>query len=376
MKEIHRKTHNSKKLLLQVQLLLFSQENMVNEKHSFSWFRINTYMKFNDIVEAYIKKPSIYLPNGPHITLVQAMDILEPHFDGLYIARFTLSGEVAVVLSGRKPGLKFDEIERFLKDRVNASARALASKYMKPAELLLPLTTFLLPNNITKQNVKRIKKMVENGEEKKLSEEELNIYNKTVNGCGRIYRTKQPPDKEQNILKCPNEVVYYTRDVLKQRWPEGEAKILEHYHLQYIVDYTIGVIKKRWPEGEAKILEHGNFLDTPAVIYTEEIIKQRWPEFEAKFADDVILQGSSLYYTTQKLEIIKGYYNLFKLPVTELPGSDKLIAATLKNIKSEKPDQSVQARLIFDKLVEYGFVTVDKVMKDFGNAPDIITGLI
>jgi hypothetical protein len=44
---------------------------------------------------------------------------------------------------------------------------------------------------------------------------------------------------------------WYAKDVIKGRWPEGEATIIKNPHWAY--NYTRDVIKGRWPEAEEAI---------------------------------------------------------------------------------------------------------------------------
>ncbi len=47
----------------------------------------------------------------------------------------------------------------------------------------------------------------------------------------------------------------YAKNVIKDRFPEAESHICNHY---YAADYAVRVMKKRWKKIEDYILEHSN----------------------------------------------------------------------------------------------------------------------
>ena len=68
---------------------------------------------------------------------------------------------------------------------------------------------------------------------------------------------------------------YYARDVLKERWPEGEAVIAADGLWAYA--YAKDVINGRFPEGESVIAKDAE----AAHFYSMDIIQGRFPEGEA-----------------------------------------------------------------------------------------------
>ena len=48
-------------------------------------------------------------------------------------------------------------------------------------------------------------------------------------------------------------LVWYSRDVIKGRWPEADPIIIREPYLAY--HYAKDVIKGRWPEAESKIMK-------------------------------------------------------------------------------------------------------------------------
>ena len=68
--------------------------------------------------------------------------------------------------------------------------------------------------------------------------------------------------------------------VIKGRWPEGEAVVIND--ARYAYEYAKNVIKERWPEGEAVIATDAEW----AYYYAQDVIKGRFPEGEAVIAKD------------------------------------------------------------------------------------------
>ena len=76
------------------------------------------------------------------------------------------------------------------------------------------------------------------------------------------------------VTDASKQAFIHARDVVKGRWSEGEATILESSYYPYM--YARYVLKERWLEGEAIIMRH----ELTAYLYAEQVIKGRWPEGE------------------------------------------------------------------------------------------------
>lgn len=55
----------------------------------------------------------------------------------------------------------------------------------------------------------------------------------------------------QEIKTNPEKAFFYSRDVMKTRWPEAEPYIMKHP--AYACLYATDVLKKKWPEAEPYI---------------------------------------------------------------------------------------------------------------------------
>ena len=69
---------------------------------------------------------------------------------------------------------------------------------------------------------------------------------------------------------------YYISSVIKKRWKEGEDAIIEFKSLNDINWYSKYYIKGRWKEAETSIMQK----PVSIYIYARDIIKGRWPEAE------------------------------------------------------------------------------------------------
>jgi hypothetical protein len=87
----------------------------------------------------------------------------------------------------------------------------------------------------------------------------------------------RPPTKRE--LTDPEQAYWYAKDIIKGRWPEGEAAISKHPYWAYY--YARDVIKGRWPEGESTIAKDSQ----EAYWYAKDIINGRWPEGEEAIAN-------------------------------------------------------------------------------------------
>lgn len=88
----------------------------------------------------------------------------------------------------------------------------------------------------------------------------------------------RPPTHEE--LTDPPEAYDYARNVIKDRWPEGEPAIATSPQWAYY--YAIDVIEGPFPEGEAAIATD----PWPAYAYATDVLKHRWPEGEPVIARD------------------------------------------------------------------------------------------
>ena len=80
---------------------------------------------------------------------------------------------------------------------------------------------------------------------------------------------------EPHIMKDPYRAYYYTKYVIKDRWPEAESYIMENPGYAYC--YARYVIKDRWPEAEPIIMKDPRW----AYQYAKNIIEGPWPEAES-----------------------------------------------------------------------------------------------
>lgn len=83
------------------------------------------------------------------------------------------------------------------------------------------------------------------------------------------------------IAKDPKRAYYFALNVLKDRFPEGEAAIASSSLRSFW--YAHDIIGGRWPEGEAAIATDPEW----AYNYARYIIKGRWPEGEAVISGTV-----------------------------------------------------------------------------------------
>jgi len=104
-------------------------------------------------------------------------------------------------------------------------------------------------------------------------------------------------DEEKEIIKKDREVSYcieYAIEVLKTRWIEAEPYILYHcensltteddWNWDQILVYTQDCIKSRWPELELVLLKSKNAARI--YKYATRIIKNSWPEAEEILAEN------------------------------------------------------------------------------------------
>jgi hypothetical protein len=96
----------------------------------------------------------------------------------------------------------------------------------------------------------------------------------------KILRDLRNPDNLPIIKRIPKLAYYYSRDVIKGRWPEGEEAIKKDPQWAYY--YSRNVIKGRWKEGEEAIKKDPLW----AYHYSLNVIKGRWPEGEEAIKQD------------------------------------------------------------------------------------------
>lgn len=107
----------------------------------------------------------------------------------------------------------------------------------------------------------------------------------------KFYKGIGWPKAEKTLLQSPEYVDIYIKNVLKKRWPEGEAAIiarnnptLVYKHLSEFLNGKLGIT--RWPEAEKVLLRNPGM----AASYAMNIMKQRWPE-----AEEIIKTNPKLY---------------------------------------------------------------------------------
>jgi len=126
----------------------------------------------------------------------------------------------------------------------------------------------------------------------------IDLSPKTIN----YFRTQHPVLKKlfamgEKEIANPANAYRYARDIIKGRWPEGEAAIAKSPAFSY--EYARYVIKGRFPEGEAAIAKSSAF----SYEYARYVIKGRWPEGEAAIAKDPYLSYEYARY------VIKGRFS-------------------------------------------------------------------
>ena len=99
-----------------------------------------------------------------------------------------------------------------------------------------------------------------------------------MNTTDRILGEARPPTKME--LTSPPWAYDYSRNVIKGRWPEGEAVIATAPQWAYY--YAIDVIEGPFPEGESTIATD----PWSAYAYAADVLKRRWPEGEPVIARD------------------------------------------------------------------------------------------
>jgi hypothetical protein len=90
---------------------------------------------------------------------------------------------------------------------------------------------------------------------------------------------------ESAIAKDAELAYYYARSIIKDRWPEVEPVIMKDPYLAYY--YAKDVIGGRWPEAEPEIANMSEEDTELAYNYAKDVIGGRWPEAEPEIAKDI-----------------------------------------------------------------------------------------
>ena len=93
------------------------------------------------------------------------------------------------------------------------------------------------------------------------------------------------PEGEPTIMKDPIYAVHYALEVIGDRWPEAEPSIIMHPYAA--ADYAQYVIGDRWPEAEPFIMMNPRI----AYMYAHHVIEGRWPEAEPYIMRDTFTSG-------------------------------------------------------------------------------------
>lgn len=97
----------------------------------------------------------------------------------------------------------------------------------------------------------------------------------------------QDPDLRKYIANSSYDSYLFARDVLHDRFPEGEGMIIQTSILA--LDYAVSVVKGRFPEGEQVIASH----PSDACMYAIEVLKSRFKQAESVIAQDP--ESANLY---------------------------------------------------------------------------------
>ena len=97
----------------------------------------------------------------------------------------------------------------------------------------------------------------------------------------KIAKTEvQKRELEHLWAQYPEWAYRYAQDVIRKRWPPGEAAIAGN--AGYAFQYAKYMIRKPWPSGEAVIAARAAY----AVLYARDVIGKPWPPGEAAIAGD------------------------------------------------------------------------------------------
>jgi hypothetical protein len=122
---------------------------------------------------------------------------------------------------------------------------------------------------------------------------------------------------ETLILEClpkhygweaASKAYYYTQRILKKRWKEGEKVILEHSpHFAYL--YAKNIIKGRWIDAEPFIAKD----EQSSYYYSKYVLKRRFPQFEANLKEGTLGLGRN-YVRYDKLISYARFFLNGRLP--------------------------------------------------------------
>ena len=105
---------------------------------------------------------------------------------------------------------------------------------------------------------------------------------------------------------APQWAYWYARNVIKGRWPEAEAVIMQDAFWAYW--YALDVLEGRWPEAELAIIGSAKW----AYHYACDVIKGRWPE-----AEPVIASSPSWAYW-YALHVVKAHISLWRTEAIDM----------------------------------------------------------
>ena len=136
-----------------------------------------------------------------------------------------------------------------------------------------------------------------------------------MNTTDRILGEASADKLYSRFIHDPWVALYYATQLIKGRFPEGEAAIATDPIASY--KYATEVIKGRFPEGEAVIATSPGGA-TYAVDYAINVIKGRWPEAEEAIARALKDSSDESDVFTEEftdrdavVELIRKYINAF-----------------------------------------------------------------
>ena len=121
--------------------------------------------------------------------------------------------------------------------------------------------------------------------------------NKIPEIAWKAAKTPMQKRKLEHVWTSNAEYAYeYALNVIKKRWPPGEAAIAGDP--EYAARYARDIIKNPWPPGEAAIASTAE----SAYWYTIDLIGKRWPPGEAVIAGDAVY--SKAYQKEFKVKLL------------------------------------------------------------------------
>jgi len=113
------------------------------------------------------------------------------------------------------------------------------------------------------------------------------------------------PSLNMDYLGRAESAYYYAKDVIRGRFPEGEAVIAKDVFYAY--NYALCVLKDRFPEGETIIAKDVRL----AYHYAMNVIKGRFPEGEA------VIAQSAEWACKYARDVIKGRFPEAEITLTK-----------------------------------------------------------